>query len=145
MYSKTCVKWPLLKRPKSVSKTNYCSMQVKRNAECSREHSAILSTFIRLTFVIKIFVLSILKTGFTVTVVQCENLNLDHITLESIFEWLLKTGFTVTVVQCENLNLDHITLVLRVKILSNYFQLLAVAGVKGREGSATPTLSGPGE
>ena len=35
------------------------------------EHSAILSTFINLTFVIKIFVLSILewplKTGFTVT------------------------------------------------------------------------------
>ena len=34
------------------------------------EHSAILSTFIKLSFVIKIFVLS-------------------------IFEWLLKTGFTV--------------------------------------------------
>ena len=35
-----------------------------------REHSAILSTFIKLSFVIKIFVLS-------------------------IFEWLLKTGFTL--------------------------------------------------
>ena len=35
-----------------------------------REHSAILLTFIKLSFVIKIFVLS-------------------------IFEWLLKTGFTV--------------------------------------------------
>ena len=35
-----------------------------------REHSAILSTFIKLSFVIKIFVLS-------------------------IFEWPLKTGFTV--------------------------------------------------
>ena len=44
-------------------------------AECSKgsilvEHSAILSTFIKLTFVIKIFVMS-------------------------FFEWLLKTGFTV--------------------------------------------------
>ena len=46
-------------------------MQVKSIAECSKgEHSAILLTFIKLPFVIKIFVLS-------------------------IFEWLLKTGFTV--------------------------------------------------
>ena len=49
----------------------------KYNIECRKdcrmlplEHSAILSTFIKLPFVIKIFVLS-------------------------IFEWLLKTGFTV--------------------------------------------------
>ena len=44
-------------------------MQVKSIAECL-EHSAILSTFIKLPFVIKIFVLS-------------------------IFEWPLKTNFTV--------------------------------------------------
>ena len=36
-------------------------MQVKRIAECSKEQSAILSTFIKLSFVIKIFVLSIFK------------------------------------------------------------------------------------
>ena len=51
-------------------------MQVKSIAECSNgsillwEHSAILSTFIKLPFVIKIFVLSIFEwpfyTGFTV-------------------------------------------------------------------------------
>ena len=46
-------------------------MQVKSIAECSKgEHSAILSTFIKLLFVSKIFVLSILewplKTSFTV-------------------------------------------------------------------------------
>ena len=45
-------------------------MQAKSIAECSTEHSAILSTFIKLPFVIKIFVLSSfecpLKTGFTV-------------------------------------------------------------------------------
>ena len=45
-------------------------MQVESIAECSKvEHSAILSTFIMLPFVIKIFVLSILEwpfnTGFT--------------------------------------------------------------------------------
>ena len=44
-------------------------MQVKYIAESPREHSAIISTFIKLPFVIKIFVLSIfewpLKTGFT--------------------------------------------------------------------------------
>ena len=47
-------------------------MQVKSIAECSKEHSAILSTFIKLPFAIKPFVLS-------------------------IFEWPLKTGFTVYV------------------------------------------------
>ena len=46
-------------------------MQVKNIEECSKgEHSAILKTFIKLRFVIKILVLS-------------------------IFEWPLKTGFTV--------------------------------------------------
>ena len=44
-------------------------MQVKSIAECSK-HSAILSTFIKLPFVFKIFLLS-------------------------IFEWPFKTGFTV--------------------------------------------------
>ena len=42
--------------------TNYRLMQVKIIAECSKgEHSAILSTFIKLPFVIKIFVLSFLS------------------------------------------------------------------------------------
>ena len=52
-YSKTCVKWPLSKDQKLVFMTN----------------SAILSTFIKLSFFIKIFVLSIFEwsfyTGFT--------------------------------------------------------------------------------
>ena len=45
-------------------------MQVKSIAECSKGHSAILLTFIKLPFVIKIFVLS-------------------------IFDWLFYTGLTV--------------------------------------------------
>ena len=50
--------------------TDYSLMLVKSIAECSKgEHSAILSTFIKLPFVINIFVLT-------------------------FFEWLLKTGFT---------------------------------------------------
>ena len=54
-----------------VSKTNYRLMQVKSITEYSQgEHSAILSAFIKLPFVIKIFVLSIYEipfyTGFTV-------------------------------------------------------------------------------
>ena len=65
VYSKTCLKRPLKKTPKLVFKTDYPLMQVKSIAE-----SAILSTFIKLLFVIKICVLS-------------------------IFEWQLKTGFTV--------------------------------------------------
>ena len=64
-YSKTCVKWPFMKRPKICFQDQlslnagqkYCRMlQV--------EHSAILSTFIKLPFVIKIFVLSIFEWPF---------------------------------------------------------------------------------
>ena len=69
-YSKICLKRPLKKKTKMVFKTDYRLMKVKSIAECSKEHSAILSTFIKLPFVIKICVLS-------------------------IFEWPLKTGFTV--------------------------------------------------
>ena len=70
-YSKTCVKRPLSKRPKIGFEDQlslnagqkYCRM-------LPLEHSALLSTFIKLSFVIKIFVLS-------------------------IFEWLFYTSFTV--------------------------------------------------
>ena len=63
-YSETCVKRPLSKRQKiSLQDQYYCRM-------LEREHSAILWTFIKLPFVIKIFVLS-------------------------IFEWLFYTSFTV--------------------------------------------------
>ena len=70
-YSKTCVKGPLSKRQKIVFQDQlllnagqkYCRM-------LQGEHSAILSTFIKLPFVSKVFVLSILEwpfyTGFTV-------------------------------------------------------------------------------
>ena len=71
LYSKTCLKRPLSKRPKIGFQDQlslnagqkYCRM-------LQGEHSAILLTFIMLPLVIKIFVLS-------------------------IFEWPLKTGFTV--------------------------------------------------
>ena len=60
-----------LKKKKMVYNANYRLMQVKSIAECSPlEHSSILSTFIKLPFGIKIFVLSIFErpfyTGFTV-------------------------------------------------------------------------------
>ena len=74
IYSKTCPKQPLKKHTKNwVSKFQY---QLSLNAGqkyCRMrqgEHSAILSTFIKLPFSIKTYVLSIfkwpLKTGFTV-------------------------------------------------------------------------------
>ena len=75
IYSKTCVKQPLSKRPKIGFQDQlslnagqkYCRM-------LQGEHSAILSTFIKLPFVFKTFVLSIfewpLKTGFTVIYCQ---------------------------------------------------------------------------
>ena len=62
----------LKRRLKYVFKTNYGLMQVKSIAEW--EHSAILFTFIKLLFVIKIFVLSFLewplKTGLTIQCIQ---------------------------------------------------------------------------
>ena len=55
---------------KLVFKTDYGFMQVKVLQNAPREHSAILLTFIKVPFVIKIFVVStferLLKTGFTV-------------------------------------------------------------------------------
>ena len=63
-YSKTCFKWPLKKKTK-IGFEDQLSLN-----EGPREHSAILLTFIRLPYVIKISVVP-------------------------IFEWLLKTGFTV--------------------------------------------------
>ena len=71
MYIKTCVKWPLSKRPENGfqdrvllnADQTYCRM-------LQREHSAILLTFIKLPVAIKAFVLSIFEwpfyTGFTV-------------------------------------------------------------------------------
>ena len=63
-YSKTCVKQPLSKRPK-----NGFQDQLSLNA-CQKYCRMLLSTCIKLPFVIKIFVLSIFEwtsyTGFTV-------------------------------------------------------------------------------
>ena len=70
-YSKTCVKRPLSKRLE-IGFQNQLSLNAGQNY-CRMlllEHSAILSTFIKLPFVIEIFVLSIFEwpfyTGFTV-------------------------------------------------------------------------------
>ena len=71
MYSKTCVKRPLPKRPKIGFQDQ---LQLNAGQKYCRmlqgEHSAILFTLIKLQFVIKLFVLS-------------------------IFEWMFYTGFTV--------------------------------------------------
>ena len=70
MYSKSCVKWPLSKRPK-IGFQEQLSLNVgqKYCRMLPLEKSAILLTFIKLPFVFKIFVLP-------------------------IFEWLFYTGFT---------------------------------------------------
>ena len=78
MRIKTCVKRPLSKRPKIGFQDQlslnagqkYCGM-------LQEEHSAILSTFIKLPFVIKTFVLSIFEwqsyTAFTVLISLSSN------------------------------------------------------------------------
>ena len=75
-YSKTCVKRPLSKRPK-ISLQDQLSLYNAGQKYCRMlqgEHSAILSTYIKLPFVIKTFVLSIFEwpfyTGFTVHTMQ---------------------------------------------------------------------------
>ena len=80
VYSKTCLKQPLKKKSKMVFKTNYHLM-----------HSAILSTFIKPPFAIKIFVLS-------------------------IFEWLLKTGFGKFVTNQSSSGNVNICLIKKLKV-----------------------------
>ena len=70
-YSKTCVKGPLSERPQIGFQDQYMlNAGLKYCRMLQEEHSAILLTFIKLPFVIKIFVLSIFEgpfyTGFTV-------------------------------------------------------------------------------
>ena len=70
-YSKTCVKRSLSKIPKNCFQDQLLLNAVQKYCRMLQGgHSAILSTFIKLLFIIKIFVLS-------------------------IFEWLFYTGFTV--------------------------------------------------
>ena len=67
MYSKTCLKQPLKKKTKIVFQDR---LSLNAGQKYCRMLSAILSTFIKLPFLIKIVVLS-------------------------TFEWPFKTGFTV--------------------------------------------------
>ena len=65
-YSKTCLKRPL--KTKSINWFSspiiaICSSKVLQNAP--REHSVIFSTFIKLPFVFRVFVLSIFEWSFT--------------------------------------------------------------------------------
>ena len=71
LYSKTCLKRALKKKTKIGFQTLFSHNAGKQYCRMLQgEHSAIPSTFCKLPFLIKIFILS-------------------------IFEWLLKTGFTV--------------------------------------------------
>ena len=64
-YSKTCVKQPISKRPK-IGLQDQLSLNAgqKYCRMLHGEHSAILSTFIKLPIVIKIFVLSVFEWPF---------------------------------------------------------------------------------
>ena len=71
MYGKTCVKWSLSKRPK-IGFQDQLSLNAGHKYCRVLQHSAILLTFIKLLFVIKIFVLYIFGwpfyIGFTVLI-----------------------------------------------------------------------------
>ena len=70
VYSQTCIKRPLSKRPKIGFQDLSLNADQKYCRTFQGKHSAMLSTFIKLPFVIKIFVLSSFEwpfyTGFTV-------------------------------------------------------------------------------
>ena len=84
------------KTKRLVFNTDYCLMQVKSIAE--REHSAILSTFIKVSLTINILVLCIfewpLKTDFTVT---C-NLPVDDLQGANSFEGNKRMGLFLHIV-----------------------------------------------
>ena len=71
LYSKTCVKRPLIKGPKCFSDQLSLNAGQKYCRMLQVEHSAILLTCIKLQAVIKIFAMSIFRwpfcIGFTVT------------------------------------------------------------------------------
>ena len=84
--SKTCIKWPLSKRlqigfqdqlPLNAGQ-NYCRM-------LKGEHSAILSTIIKLPFVIKLFVLSFLSGCFTQVLLCHSQIKTDSLVSRPVF------------------------------------------------------------
>ena len=91
-YSKTCVKRPLSKRPKIVFRYQLKLNAGQKYCRMLPLHSAILLTFIKLPFVIKIFVLSIFEwqfyTDFTVFTFSKQGFNecLDFATVHSLMK-----------------------------------------------------------
>ena len=79
VYTKTCVKRPLLKSQKIGFQDQLSLNAGQRYCRMLQgEHSAILSTFIKLPFVIKIYVLSILEWPFYTGVFHREPFSLFH-------------------------------------------------------------------
>ena len=76
IYSKTCVKRPVSKRPK-IGFQDQLSLYAGQK-HCGMLHSAILLTFIRLPFVIKIFVLSVFSGRFIQVLLTCSSIPLAH-------------------------------------------------------------------
>ena len=75
-YSKTCIKRPLSKRPKMVFQDHLSFNAGQKH--CRMEHSAMLSAFIKLPFVIKIYVLSTFEWLFYCTKSRVGS-SIDHI------------------------------------------------------------------
>ena len=69
-YSNTFVKWPLCKRPKIGFQAQLSLNAGQKNCR-KGEHSAILSTFIKLPFVMKIFLLKDLNDNFIIDLCSC--------------------------------------------------------------------------
>ena len=96
LYSISCVKQPLSKRPQIGFQyqllldagQKYCRM-------LQGEHFVILLTFIKLPFVIKIFVLSIFVEHSAILSTFIKLPFVIKIFVLSIFEWPFYTGFTV--------------------------------------------------
>ena len=101
-------------------------MQVKSIAECSKGHSAILLTCIKLPFIIKIFVLSIFYrpfyTGFTVHAIRQEFAPPSFPTVKEIyFQLFISPTFLQSMIKCLFFSAINIFLF---AFVSSLFQLM---------------------
>ena len=112
LYIKNCLKWPLKKKTQ-------IGFQDRLSLNAGQKYCRMLSTFIKLPFVIKIFVLSIfkwpLKTGFTVYSYMENSIGLRWINSVCLIISARrnKSSYQTLVMNLENRNLSPLNLEMR--------------------------------
>ena len=131
---KTCVKRPLSKRQKIGFQDQFSLNAGQKKCRMLQEHSAILSTCIKLLFVIKIFVLSIFEcpfyTGFTVSTISSFILSFAQVLQTALiyqevdFDNLGGVGTVLSTHSNSTLLLDSLSWRFRLRCLSSDESLL---------------------